>query len=523
MSRTFIRQVNQIRKSDTFTDNVTPSQAHFETNTTTLEDDLNSLRSQVHNLLKVQTGHWYDDINTPTQYSTGSKRGVNDLNTDLHAVEVKRVLIASDKYTTPIAVASGSNFVILGAAELPNNATAALGQVSTLGTVVATAGTFGQNDLAIVSGSSAINPKNMCSIVDATSHALILSDRRTIYALLQTESGVADGDTITDTTTTRAQLSFVRLTSAGDALEAVPSADIGEKSIHYAAVERVSLTDLNEQSFLRGAVSDIGGGGTVTREGVYINQGTTPAYVTTDSYLSLNASGISWNIADYDNAALFLSVKQDTALTESWVKVGDGANLFESNATLNHFKNGVAISTVGSTEIDMGINPGTIETIDTKDLFLKSSKELFLNDYHRPASSWSGPSGIKLSDSATEWNTFRNLFGEVSILNAINSSKNTDVRSKTFSTVTTDISANSDVYDAAGLDTSLPNMSAGSFLTDYDVYLNGELLRPGADSSVNNDYYPGSALAPQAKLKFEFDLKVGDVICIVAHAEPSAY
>jgi len=66
----------------------------------------------------------------------------------------------------------------------------------------------------------------------------------------------------------------------------------------------------------------------------------------------------------------------------------------------------------------------------------------------------------------------------------------------------------------------LPDMSTGSFTLDYDVYLNGELLRPGADASANNDYYPGTSLATAAQLKFEFSVKLGDVLCVIPYRQP---
>jgi hypothetical protein len=63
-------------------------------------------------------------------------------------------------------------------------------------------------------------------------------------------------------------------------------------------------------------------------------------------------------------------------------------------------------------------------------------------------------------------------------------------------------------------------MSSGTFLTDYDVFLNGNLLRPGADASANNDYYPGTSLA-NGQLRFEFDLKGStvnpDVLCVISY------
>jgi hypothetical protein len=74
--------------------------------------------------------------------------------------------------------------------------------------------------------------------------------------------------------------------------------------------------------------------------------------------------------------------------------------------------------------------------------------------------------------------------------------------------------AGTDVGLATGkLDTALPDMSLGSFL-DHDVYLNGSLLRPEAAYPGANDYGPGTVLNP-ARLKFEFTVKVNDVICVV--------
>ena len=92
--------------------------------------------------------------------------------------------------------------VILGTGELPSQTTAAVGAVTTLGTVVAThTGTFGSVSLDEVSGPNAVQPKNLMQIVDGNTRDPILSSSRVVYGLLQGESGVTDGATITDTTT----------------------------------------------------------------------------------------------------------------------------------------------------------------------------------------------------------------------------------------------------------------------------------------------------------------------------------
>ncbi len=129
--------------------------------------------------------------------------------------------------------------VILGTGELPTQTTAAVGAVTTLGTVVAAhTGIFGNITLDEVSGPNAVQPKNLMQIVDGNTRDPILSSSRTVYGLLQGESGVVDGATITDTTTTRVQISFVRITSNGSDLERVPASDIAGMTINYCTRER---------------------------------------------------------------------------------------------------------------------------------------------------------------------------------------------------------------------------------------------------------------------------------------------
>ena len=116
MGRTWIRQDVQIGSTtDTaagYTDNTAPSLANYETNASTITDDLNNLRSMAHNLLKVQAGNWYDDISTPSTFEGGAQRGVDNLNQDLHDYERKRVLrevsLLTDVTVTAAADATGT-------------------------------------------------------------------------------------------------------------------------------------------------------------------------------------------------------------------------------------------------------------------------------------------------------------------------------------------------------------------------------------------------------------------------------
>ena len=168
MAITLIDQETQVRQTfpvALYDDTVAPSEANFETNQASLLDDMNNVRSQISNFLDVQAGDWYDDLNVPSTLETGAKRGINNLNTGLHAVEKKRVL--RDVYLIDsIAVGGSDDFVILALDELPTQTTAAIGAVTTLGTVCAYAATFGAASLDEVAGGIALNPLNLCNIVD---------------------------------------------------------------------------------------------------------------------------------------------------------------------------------------------------------------------------------------------------------------------------------------------------------------------------------------------------------------------
>lgn len=521
MARTFIRQATQIRKSDTYDDTIAPSLANYETNPVTIEDDLNSVRSMLSELRDVQAGNWYDALSAPVTFENGTTRGVQDVNQDLHDLERKRVL-RNVHNLVDVTVGAGNNFVILGTGELPAQTTAALGAVTTRGTVVAAhGGTFGTHALSEVAGPTTISPLNLMLIVDGASRDPILSSGRQVYGLLQAESGISDGSTITDTTTTRVQISFVRANAAGDDLEAVPVADIENAVINYTTRERVALEDLNEYDFLSGAIVDVPAGSTVTRQVAYDNQGATPVDLTTNAILDLEGAGLEWQIRD-DLEALLFRVIEGSAGGTSEVEIGADVDLFDVDAAVNVFAEGATLNAINTRPIAVGVTDGIVEST-AGDLGLYAASELVLNDTNLTTeATWTGP-GVKLTDTTTEVTDYETAFGgEVSLFNAIVQAYNSGSRGTKVYAVHTAAStaADTDVGGVGGgsnLDAQLPDMSGGTFTTDYDVYLNGELMRPGADATANHDYYPGTSLA-NGQLKFEFVLRTNDVICVVPYA-----
>jgi hypothetical protein len=493
MPRTFIRQETQIRRSDAYVDGTTPSLAAFETNPVNIEDDLNNIRSQLNNLLNVQGANWYDDLATPATF-TGegeTQRGVDAVNADLHDLERKRVLRCVWGLKS-VVVTAAQNWEVLLAAELPANTTAAVGAVTTLGTVVAPhGGTFATtHSLAEVAGTTAINPKNLLSIVDASTRDPITdgSDRQ-IYGLLQGESGVTDGATITDTTTTRVQISFVVV--SGNDLIACPVVDIAGKTIDYCYQERVGLDDLTEQDFLGGANVDVPAGSTVSRQVGYDNQGTTPVDLLTAATLDLEGAGLKWSIRDDLEADLF-SIIEGSAGGTSQLNIHAAVDEFDVDAAVNDFANGATLNSGGTRPIEVGVTDGLVRST-AGDLEVRGTGELLLNDGNLIGEgTWAGP-GVKLTDTATEVTDYETAFGgEVSLFNAIVQAYNHGARGDKVYALhdVANTAADTDVGGTSGgtnLDAQLPDMSLGAFLTEYDVFLNGELMRPGADASANHD------------------------------------
>jgi len=528
--RTFFRQDAQIRNSVTYDDSITPSEAAFETNPAHIETDLNNIRSQLQNFLNrdgagFPSGNWYDDLAAPSALEAGTQRGIDAINAAVHAVEKKRVLRDVARVGVDVTVGNGDNFVILGTGEIPAQTTAAVGAVTTLGTVVAAhGGTFGTHALDEVSGTNTLQPKNLMEIVDASSGDPILSSGRQIYGLLQSETAT-DGHTITDTTTTRVQISFVRPNSAYDDLEACPVADIEDAVINYVSRERVRLEDLNEQDFLKGSIADVPAGANVTRQGAYDGQGATAVNLTTNAILDLEGAGLEWQVRDDAEAILFRIIEGSAGGT-SKVAVEDDVDEFDVDAATSDFLNGVSVDTgAAGTTINLGVTANqidsggalTVASGGAGDLTLDAANEMLLDDVNRDTSGFSVP--LKVTETAAEWDQLETDFGEVSLASMLHQAYTRSGRVKGCATVTSNIAADTDTVGGSNLDVALPDYSGvDTFVDDVDVYLNGELLENGANAAANNDVYPGTTPA-SGHLKFEFALVASpgnpDKICMI--------
>lgn len=402
--------------------------------------------------------------------------------------------------------------VILGTGELPGNTTAAVGAVTTLGTVVAYESSFGTATLTEVAGADALSPKNMCKIANTnTGEPILDGSGNEIHALLQSESNT-DGHTIGITTPNRVQLSFVVHNATNDDLELVDCTYIGGQSIDYAPVERYALADMPEHAWLGNDFVDAGAAA-VTRQAVYDNQGTTPVDLTNNAILDIEAAGGYWEIRDDAEATLF-RITEGSAGGTSTVAIEDDVDNFDVDAVDVDFDAGISVRTGGSRPIDVGINDGVVETT-AGDLELQAAAEIWFDDGNKPAG-WSLTQGVKLSEDAQEWTDIEAAFGEVSLYNMLLQLDDGASKSEAWAVVTGNIDANTNITGAGGspnIDAQMPSYKGIDPLsTNYGVwlYINGQKQRPGADQAAGMDWYPHPTAANQATGDFYMnkDLRV---------------
>ncbi len=652
MGRSRFDQSTQVWRSGTYDDTIAPTEAAYETNTVTLEEDLNNIRSFLHELRDVRNSNWWAALAAPSTFpgEGAAARGVQDVNDDLYDIERKRILkrraVVSADIVVPSAVAASGvltltglpldtetvtigtkvytfqtvltnvdgnvligatasdsldnliaaitlgagsgtlyaaattlhptvtaaagagdtmdatakvdgtagntiattetltngswgaatltggagDVVILGAGELPGNLVAAVGNVTTRGTIVAYEANFGTATLTDVVGGDTLTPKNLCKIADsATGEPILDGSANEIHALIQSEFAT-DGTTITETTPNRVQLSFVVHNSTNDDLILVDGQYIGGKTIDYSPVERYAFEDIPEHAWLGDDFIDAGGGA-VTRQDVYNNQGTVPVDLITNATLDLEGAGLVWSIRDDAQATLF-SITEGSAGGTSTVALGGDVDVFDNNAVSNLFAGPLTVDDDG-TDIEIGVTAGQINTTGTDDFELQAGGELYLDDGNRTGSTWA-TDGIKLSDTTAEWDLFETTFGgEVSLLNAITQAYTEQARNKVYANViTADISANTLITGAAGspnISAQLPSYKGLSFINDVEVFINGQLQRPGVDAAANNDVYPSAVEAEQADGAFycEYALRYRggtdpDVVAMVVWGTPTA-
>lgn len=437
--------------------------------------------------------------------------------------------VADAGFTTTGMTGGAGDIKILSQAssETPTE-TAAVNAGTANGAIVATLSTdVGQHSLTEVSGPNNISPKSLVIVRDATTgQPLQNGNNKDIFGLLQVETGVVDGDSFNDTNH-QAQISFVAENAAGNDLEHVDAIYVGGKTINYSYVRRINFDAIPETAFL---------------SGVFIDQSASASDVTLNNAIDNQVGAatqtdrnIRWQITD-----TFSLDFEDSTGARDILKIapnsgGDAVTVDADTITFTNptnnttFTNGVSFDT-GGTQLNVGVTAAqidsagalTIATAAAADMRLNSAGEVYFDDVNQTGSTWAQTNGIKLSDTTQEWDDYETVFGEVSLLRAIYMARS-GARVKGVAVPTGAISANTNVTGAGGspnIDAQLPAYVSGDFLTKVDVYLNGVLLRNGANAAANHDVYPGDVPA-DGDLKFEFGLVAGtkpDVVTMIVYS-----
>ena len=504
-TRTWLRQDAQIAPSVTYNGALAAGSA-LQSSATDIEYDLNAIRSQVKRVLDYTTGNWYDDVPTINT----KKRSIYQLGDHLDQLEEHKFLFRV-QILTDVAVPTGQNWVVLNVtgSEAPTE-TAAVDLGTANGVIVAALpGDVGAHSLLEVSGYNAVSPKNLILVHDVATGDVVTDAGKEVYGLLQVENGVVDGNNFNDTNK-QIQISFVKENAGGTDLVAVSVAAIENKTIHYAYVLRINLDAVPEYAFLAGVFADQSASVDVTLNNAIDNQAGPATQQQNIEWRIDDTKTLKFQTSDggVDMLALIPTVGGDTLQ----VNVD---TLDINNVNSADFLNG-AIFDSGGTSINVGVSAGQIDAAGLKvastganDLKLASGKDLWLTDSYRAGSTWSLADGIKLAASSSEWSAFETAYGEVSLLNAITQAAGgASAHNKKYAVCLANIPANTNVTGAVGspnIDNQLFDYVALDFMTDVSVFLNGQLLRPGADAAANNDYYPGTTPA-NGDLMFEFSL-----------------
>lgn len=501
MARTRIRQETQAHRSEAYSDGVAPTEANFETNTVDLEDDLNNLRSAVNTM--IGKTNWWDTAD----------RSMETLDTDLDSIETQ-IVVCNATVLTDVTVTAAQNWelLVVASSEAPTEVAAVA--AATEGAIVAQSALSGGGfDVAeatlVVTGPNALSPRNLLIVRDATTKQPLQSGGRDIFGLLQYESTGADGAAFDDVSTgARVKITFVIINGAGTALEICPVVDIATKVVEYNYNFNREFQNVDANCFIssRGFV-DQAASVDVTRQNAYTNQGT--AVVTTAVSHTLDiGSGLTWEIGDLASVPLFQLIEGSGGGT-SQLNINAGVDELDIDAILVNISAGASINSGGTRPINVGVNDGLLEST-AGILEVKSAGDLILNDVNMVGEgTWSGP-GVKVSDTTGEVTAYEAAFGgEVSLMNALVQANAGANRRRVQAIVTSNVAADNDVSGPAddnNLDVDLGDLSSGTFITDYDFYLNGVLLRNGVNAAANEDIYPGTALA-DGQVRFEFNIK----------------
>jgi hypothetical protein len=198
----------------------------------------------------------------------------------------------------------GVGALVLSPDQLPTATTAAIGAVTTLGLVCATAGTFGSSGLEEVAGPNPLQPKSLAVLVNSADGELLTDiNGDQVFGLMQCQSAV-DGSTITGIDPDQLQMSLVVRNGTNDDLVELTDGDLAATvTADFAYVRRDAFEDCPEEGFLSDGFTD-GAAVVDTLESVYANQAGV-AFTTLSSNTIDLGTGFEWILGDVLSADLF--------------------------------------------------------------------------------------------------------------------------------------------------------------------------------------------------------------------------
>lgn len=530
MARTFVSQPNQIFSSEDYNDALSVGSG-LQTTSTNLESDLNAIRTQIRQLLWAGvSGSWYDAITAPS--GSNSARGVNTLNLDLSDLEQKRFLFRRQNLNI-VEIATGSNFALLSVslgtapADYAVVSHPLLPATMATGTIVAALsgaeGSYGAHSMALTSGSSVITPKNLVVIRDAyTGLHLTGSDGRDVYGLMQVESGTLTGQSFNDTVH-RTQISFVHevVINNTSSLVPAPAGTVGGRIVEYNYVRRTALDDIPEDAYMSNTIfldfaeptsGNFAMLNDITLDRAIDNQVGT---VTQDQNIAIRiAAGFSWTfLSGSKELWKLVSSNSEDTLTVAVDRIAF------SSSVPTWFEKGITVDGNGS-PINIGVLPGTINTLTGVNLVLSGGNQLKFSDAMGPDSTYLG-GAIPFATATFEWNNFSSDFGNATsllgALHILSQSLSASVRHSRFNAGVTanPALANDNITFPTNIDAQLGSYVGRDFKKDVEIYLNGILLLPGTTAD-QNDVYPGTSAAT-GDLKFPYKLKSGSQIAMVIY------
>jgi hypothetical protein len=341
------------------------------------------------------------------------------------------------------------------------------------------------NTVTVDVGTLTIEDKNVVIAKDATGALL---DGAGIF--LGSELGESIAWNHADTKWVASDKFMADTLQAGDLSEAIVWADANG---NLTEITNQSLADAIEGRLAAGT------GVSISEASAVITVAIGQAVATTDNvtFAGVKVSGLS---------SAPLAADADGDLVEmdftSWVLGTANQVVVSGSGTDFH---GITLSLpqdihTGATPEFAALNLGSYGDLlaSGSDFKVQAAADLFLAD---------AQGSFKLSEAAGDWTSFVTNFGDVSLVEALNSLAGGAVagKGKWAKTIAADIVGGAYTFvgaDQVGGSTVAPDLDAAADRTE--IYLNGQLMVAGADYTVSD-----------AQVDFEFDLKADDVVVAI--------